>query len=259
MMSWLDYVDESYNSRTFCVGGVLGRDDMWPRLQASWVRRINHENRTSARNGFPPISRYHATDCANLKKEFSEKNGWDIDRQIKLTKRLCKIIGEHPPVGLVFGGSLDDVQKYLPPEKERAKRCLYRLSFIMHMLDVGKIMERFFPNDRVSVFYDRSKEFGPIAEAAFKHFMEDKGVTHLAKYFVTCASMSWEDCVPLQPADFMTYEGMKRVDGRLRGKDEIKKSLAALLGNQIPIQIGHFSDQNFQDALRLEKKSREVA
>ena len=36
-----------------------------------------------------PISRYHATDCANLKKEFDKKNGWDIKKQINLTKRLC--------------------------------------------------------------------------------------------------------------------------------------------------------------------------
>ncbi len=94
-----DYVDESYNNRTFCIGGWMASDHRWSKIETSWRERIDYENRISAKKGFPPISRYHATDCANLKNDFAEDRGWDIPaRQIRLSRRICEIMGERSPV-----------------------------------------------------------------------------------------------------------------------------------------------------------------
>src|ERR1700685_1218232 len=86
LMDWHAYLDESYNAQTFCVGGFMAPIGTWSKIETPWKQRIDFENRKSAKKGFPPISRYHATDCANLKKEFTETNGWSIDRQIELSK-----------------------------------------------------------------------------------------------------------------------------------------------------------------------------
>ena len=98
------YLDESYNTRTMCVGGFLAHENVWKKIEPKWEERIAYENRKSVKMGFPPISRYHATDCANLKNEFAPKKGWNIPRQIKLTKRWIEIIRQHKPAGIVMGG-----------------------------------------------------------------------------------------------------------------------------------------------------------
>jgi len=97
MAPWELYIDESYNDHVFCVGGFLAHPGTWGEITTAWQDRIAYENRKSAVKGFPPLTRYHATDCANLKQEFDEKKGWNIDRQIRLAKRLCKIIGDAGP------------------------------------------------------------------------------------------------------------------------------------------------------------------
>lgn len=118
------YIDESYNSGTFCVGGWLGTKSIGDRINESWRERIAHENRMSAKEGFPPIARYHATDCANLKREFAANNGWTIPRQIRLSKRLCQIIGDNSPVGFVGGGGLEDFKKYFKLEADEFRRAV---------------------------------------------------------------------------------------------------------------------------------------
>jgi len=75
MGTWEFYLDESYNSHLFCVGGFFAPAGMWKEISAGWRARIAYENRKSEVRRFPPISRYHATDCANLKGEFDKKNG----------------------------------------------------------------------------------------------------------------------------------------------------------------------------------------
>jgi hypothetical protein len=85
------------------VGCVLAPAFVWERFTKAWAERIALENRNSVKRGFPPIGRYHATDCANLKREFAEKKGWNIPRQVRLTKRLCTIFAEHRPQAIVIG------------------------------------------------------------------------------------------------------------------------------------------------------------
>ena len=246
-MAWRDYIDESYNSRTFCVGGWLASNDGWSNIESAWLERIKYENRISAKKGMSPISRYHAADCANLKKEFSTQRGWNIPRQIRLTKRLCQILGDNVLWGVVFGGAMADIKKHFA---DGDKVGLYRASFAMHLIQIGRIMEEHFPNDRVTVYYERSEEFGSVAADSFDRFMRDSapGTQKLSKHFITAAPMGWEDCIPLQAADFIAYEGMKWADKSLAGSDVVRKSLRAM---KVPLTIAHFTDDNFQELSRL--------
>lgn len=197
MEMWSDYVDESYNMRSFCVGGWLAVDYSWANIKTAWKQRIDYENRMSAKKGFPPISRYHATDCANLKNEFAESKGWSIPRQIRMSKRLCGIVGQNRPAGIVIGGGIADFKKYFPLETKDFKKGLYRLSFMMHVIEVGYAMRDFYPEDRVTVYHDQSREFGPVAREAFdersQHYMAiqifcDDGPDAMARLYSASAS-----------------------------------------------------------------------
>jgi hypothetical protein len=251
LMDWHDYIDESYNSSTFCVGGFMATKTTWTSIERAWSERIGYENRRSAKKGHPPISRYHATDCANLKREFGEDRGWNIPRQIALSKRLCEIISKNGPTGIVIGGRVADVRNYLRVPKENARKALYELTFTMHLLTVAEVMRSHYPNDRVTVYWDRSKDFSPIARECFDRLMSDSGVSHLSRFFVTGSPLGWEDCVALQPADLMAFEGFKRISSGTTGRNDLRRSLRAMLGKQTEIVIGAYSEENFAELSRL--------
>ena len=245
--SWNAYLDESYNKDVFCVGSWLAPVGTWDGIERAWAQRLQFENRKSAQKGCPPISRYHATDCANLKNEFSERNGWNIERQIALSKKLCGIIERHRPIGIVNGGIVADLLKHWPELRSNGdyKRPLYYLGFITQLLEISMRMQLRFPGNQVSVFYDQSKELGPVAQTAYSQFLEDPSTRKVADCFVTCTPMKWQDCIPLQPADLIAYEGMKRIGGRIVGNDALRRALQAMLGKKTEIQIGYFEDQAF--------------
>jgi hypothetical protein len=254
MTSWSAYIDESYNKEVFCIGGWVAPVGMWTRVERSWVERIAYENRKSVKAGFPPISRYHATDCAGLHREFSKKNGWDIRRQIQLSSKLCGILAAHAPVGIVQGGLIEGLGRYWPDDEFRT--ALYFLSFGLYLIALGEKMQQGFPEDRVTVFYDDSKELGVVAQKTFKKFMEEDATKHLSKYFVTCAPMTWQNCVPLQPADLLAYEGMKRIQQKISGVDAMRKSLQAILGKRTEIGIGWLEDRHFKELRRIAEERR---
>lgn len=56
------YVDESYNNRTFNLGGWLGEESEWNRLQSQWSKRLDLERRKHG-----SLDRYHASDCSSLR------------------------------------------------------------------------------------------------------------------------------------------------------------------------------------------------
>src|SRR6266581_652391 len=123
------YADESYNNLVMCVGGWLAPDGLWDEIEPKWKQRIEYENRISAKKGFPPISRYHASDCSNLKNEFDPAKGWSIPRQIRLVKKLVGIIGKKRLVGIGVGTSLQDYRIAYPTLKA-AQRNMYRICML---------------------------------------------------------------------------------------------------------------------------------
>lgn len=248
---WEFYIDESYNRHVFCVGGFLAHPEMWKEISDAWQARIECESRRSAIKGFPPISRYHATDCANLKKEFDEKKGWDVPRQIRLTKRLCRIIGNAGPCGIVIGGRIDDMKQYLGAIEGCPRASLYDICFRMSLVTVVSVIRDRFPGMKVKVIYDHTEEFGSVAKNGFEALKDDDGVAYLRDCFTEIVPADSRKCIPLQPTDFLTYEALRRLDGIRKGNEQIRKSLQSLIGTDIPLHIAQFTDENFADMKRM--------
>lgn len=250
MRPWQCYLDESYNNAVFCVGGFLGPAELWDHVTARWRERLDYENRWSAKRTFPAISRYHATDCASLKREFSEKSGWTIPRQIRLAKRLCEIIGNAGPIGIVIGGRIDDIKTFLRPG-DTAKDILYDLCFRMTLMNSAAVINEYYPGNRIKVFYDQGKTFESNARQAFNTFVDGSTSGTIADCFIDAEPQDSRTCIPLQAADFIAYEGLRRTDGVRKGNDNIRKSLNALLGSKVPLLIDQFTTANFMDLGRM--------
>jgi len=235
------YFDESYDPSTMCVGGWLCLEDAWTPIEAKWLARIEHERRIAVKHGHKPIRRYHATDCGNLKKEFSAKQGWTIDRQIRLTKKLISIIGEAKPqpIGIVIGMSLKELALVRPDFTDTELKWWAYYFCMRECLDnVGKVMQHQAPHDKVSAIYEDSTELGSAALKVFHDMKEGK--LPYAHQFVTVAPGSWQDFPALQPSDFIAYEGFKYTSARKRGEDNLRKSLENVIGHGVIIRAGIF-------------------
>jgi hypothetical protein len=242
------YLDESYNNRTFCVGGWILPEKAWTPLENNWRQRIELERRNSIKKGFPPISRYHASDCSSLVGEFDRSKGWDNERQKRFSKKLLGIIAKHRPHGVVIGGSIALFQKHFPEDKKRWRQAMYYISIALVMNELNEIRKVHYPSERITIFYDGGK-LSPMASRAFSSLKNDgpRNGEDVAQHFVTMAPLGWEDCLLLQPADLLAFEGMKRVDGHLSGNSAIRKSFAALLGKKVDIGVAVFTDEYFRE------------
>jgi hypothetical protein len=239
------YLDESYNNRTFCVGGWVLPDKAWIAFERDWNRRIEMERRNSAKKGFPPISRYHAADCANLRGEFAEDKGWDCARQLRLSKSLLGTIIKHRPHGVVIGGSIEQFLRYFPDDKGRWRDALYYVSVSLVLKELAEMRRVLFPSEQISVFYDRGS-MSSKASRAFDSMKFDPRNSEIAPGFYSMGAVGWEDCSLLQSADLLAYEGMKRLDGRLTGRVAIRKSFASLLGEKVDIGVAAFTDEYYR-------------
>jgi len=245
------YLDESYNNRTFCVGGWILPEREWAPLENDWRQRVEMEQRSSAKKGFPPIRRYHASDCSSLLGDFDRSKGWDNERQRRFSKKLLSIISKHRPHGVVIGGSIELFLKHFPEDRKRWRQTMYYFSIALVMNELNEIRKFHYPSEKITIFYDGGK-LSPMATKAFSSLKNDgpRDGEDVAQHFVTMAPLGWEECLLLQPADLIAFEGMKRVDGHLNGNSAIRRSFAALLGKKVDIGVAVITDAYLREIKR---------
>jgi hypothetical protein len=245
------YFDESYDSHTMCIGGFMATDSVWGRIEPRWAARIRIESEISGRQGLKPLSRYHATDCASMVHEFA---GWDVKRQIHLTKRLLDIIGTGnrrvvgaKPIGVACGIAYDELRAAFPELKTKGAVRWHAYKFCMAkclqlILDV---MRRKFPEDRVTVIYDRTEEFDSAAQSAY-NAISPLG-SWPTKYFVSMAPGDWQTFVALQSADMLAFEGFKKTGSSKRGEEYFRRSLRGIVCRGIPLWVGFCTPRTLQE------------
>jgi hypothetical protein len=251
MRVWHAFIDEGYkDDRSFCLGSVYAPEYMCAEMGKSLRARIAYENEKLAIGGYPPISRYHATDCAGFRKEFKKERGWDYERQIKLTKRINEILIDERAIGSVVGGGSIDLRRHLDP-REKENKFWYLLCFKMLIFSLTKMLEERFPGDRLRVFHDTSPGLSSLAKRAVDEFRTSTFFTEQRRnVLISCQPTTWQKNPELQLADYVTFLGLERIDGSVHGDDRIKKSLAGLI-DQMPLSIERFYEQNFIDLIRM--------
>lgn len=233
------YLDESYDNRTMCIGGWLCNEDTWNGIETKWLQRIEYERRISVKRGEDPISRYHATDCANLKREFST---WDIPRQITLTKRLIDILGRvrPKPIGIASGLPLKELRTARPDLDEKLiKQAAYYLCMCDCFRNIGEAMDENFSEERVVVLHDFSKDFNRWALEAYEGMEHSK--FPYTSYFKSIAPGHWQDFPALQPADLIAFEGFKLTAQTKREEQDLRKSLQRVMGHGVNVYAGFYN------------------
>jgi len=237
----LAHIDESRSGdqRIFALGGWLCCERDVTSIENEWEQRIEHEKRISAKKGFPPITRFKAADLSNLRGEYDKSKGWDEDRQKRFAKKLIEILirkRTEQIMGFCMCAVMDNWQvaykKY-----EWAEKNAYHYLFTQCLYLIGEAMRSTWPNDTVSIFHDHGP-FNEAAQAAFRGAMNDDQFMD-REFIVTVAPRLWRDCIALQPADLIAYEGQKSAHLALGIKDNAelqryyRKSLRKLLSGKV--------------------------
>ena len=73
------YIDESYwppeRPQLFTLACTMSDVSRWNSITSEWKHCLSAKNRELKKQGRKMLSRYHASDCANLKNEFK---AWEV-------------------------------------------------------------------------------------------------------------------------------------------------------------------------------------
>ena len=252
------YIDESYTGEsepvTFGLNCVYATYQSWFWIESGWNKVIEAKNKQLEKAGRKPVRRYHSKEISNFENEFKD---WDDTERAEFTNSLLVhgINGNFiQSVGLI--ANLKEIATDWPKVKrDGVMRFGYSamLRMIMRKIEL-MIPAQFGPGARIILINERCS-FDGVLLKAFNHHLNER--PNAAKLFASISPMGWEDCIPLQPADFLAYEAMKeahryRTDGTPRKR---RKSLTAFLGLE---SVGAVCDEIPRAAILKWKEEFEV-
>jgi hypothetical protein len=204
------YIDESYTGEnepvTFGLNCVYSTFYSWFWIEVGWKRVLDETNKQLIAAGRKPLRRYHSKELSNFEGDFE---GWDGTERTKFTQYLLSrgINGNFiQSYGLT--ANLREVAQDWPRVKfEGVRRFGYHAMLRMIMLRLETLIpEQFGEGARIILIHERC-EFDSVLLDAFNHYLRARPTAK--SLFTSIAPMGWEDCIPLQPADFWAYEAMK--------------------------------------------------
>jgi len=245
------YIDESYGQRIFTLSCLVAIGSKWMWFSSDWKKCIRRVNKRLRAQGRKTIKRYHASDCSNCLNDFA---GWSRDEQIAFTSDLLVVFQKHSVDTTAYSVDLQDFSEVFPGVKpgEETLVSLYGLLMKFLLSEMGsRYCQR--PETKMALIHERSPYDGVLARA-FNQMMNDPGFAYKHS-FTSLTSASWEDCIPLQPADLVAYENMKETERRVVGRRR-RKSLELLL------DLGSFGGRGRfiqRDGLLVLKKIHDAA
>ena len=219
------YIDEGFNDEWFTLSCLVGWGSQWTWIELAFQNLLDKTNAALQAQGRATISRYHATDCSNKKREF---RGWSDAEQIEFTKKIVEIFRKHPLAIVAFSLNLKELVEEIPETKPNPQGFAYVLLLYHLMFEIGTLIlsRPEYVKDKIALIHERSDHDSALLEAFNQ--MKDDDTFQYRDRFTTIASMGWEDCIPLQLADFLAYENFKEAQGKAANRSR-RKSLQALL------------------------------
>lgn len=222
------------DSPVLTVGAYVARPGQW----RDWTQRWNATKR--------PIKVYHATDAANLKREF--KN-WTADERDDLAKRLLPVIAEANIPGVVVGIHMDEFRKAMAGRDDL--RTMFGTPYAACFQWVVQIIMNFahgaMSTERIAFVH----EVNDYRHEALESFAWVKEHGNPLGTIIGLQFADKKDYVPLQAADILAYEGNKRL--RDPGRPE-RRSWTALDPDKSRIFAAYYGRENMAGLIdRLEK------
>jgi hypothetical protein len=235
--------DESYNHRFMAVGGWIGTEQEWKRLESAWQKRIDFENAHNSAD--QQIERFHASPLNARDNEFEH---WTQEMSIAFSKKLVGIIGKRRLGAICIASDIDALKKVFPDGPENRRERAYVLCIKWMMIEITRIMQDYFPNEQVLLIHDHG-DWDIAALNAYNQMIDDSRWEN-RKFFAGVVPLTGKQSVGLQAADLIAYEIFKgvKLNGRLH-KDDMRKAFNALHRKQVPLGA-RFVDERTAIALR---------
>jgi hypothetical protein len=236
------HIDESISGEnpplSFALSCVFAEGSEWGWASLAWRKVIDDKNRELVAAGRKPVERFHAVDLNSFAEDFEDWNG--SERTAFILEIIKRVFGRHEIFSFGYTVSLRDIAAVWPEYVGKEISAAYYSLTKLIMLGIANPIENLFSLDtRISLIYERCP-YGAVMLEAFNSIVDD--VSYRSRnLFTTIAPMGWEECTPLQPADFLAYEIMKEnhrlepevIAVKERGR---RGSLSALL--DFPIYFG---------------------
>jgi hypothetical protein len=220
------YIDESVDKKQniFTLACLMSTGKEWRELERAWKIYLAGWNKRLKKLNRPPITRYHASNCRNLKGEFE---GWSTDEQRELTKGLLSVLKRSARTNTIaYDTNLADVCEVFPEASRDRLRAAYSILTKFLISSIGHDQGALDPTGKITLFHDRC-DYDAVILQSFNQLVRDPAFAHRA-YFKSIAPLSWEDSIALQPADLVAYEVFKETERRLTKPE--KQTSKALLG-----------------------------
>ena len=213
------HIDDSGSakSRLLTLSCLVGHGGMWWFIEAAWLGILEKKNKELRAQRRKELSRYHASDCSNLKKEF---NGWTQTEQIEFVDQFIRKVFRYPMVIVSYTLNLDDMIAEFPEAKENPYPLghILLLNHIVKFIAEKILADKRYLQDRIALIHDRS-DYDTVLLEAFNHLRRDETLINHER-LATIAPMGWEECIPLQPADMIAYSNFRTVErGHKKRKD----------------------------------------
>ncbi len=231
MLMLRGFIDESHDEHTvpkvFTLSCVVGYDNMLTWFEMAWAKVLEEKNAELARQKRPLISRYHAADCSSLRCEFK---GWSVLEQIEFSLKLLNVFRRHPIHIHAFDLPLQLLVQEIPETADNPVGFAYVILLFYLMQQICEKTLSLYPNDLLSLHHDHCDYDGALADA-FGQVLDDPA-SKCSNQFASITPARWQNCVMLQPADFIAYENFKEGMQHYYPNPKVKgrrKSLETLL------------------------------
>lgn len=258
------YMDESYDGakqNLFVFSCLVARGKVWAELARSWKLQIDAVNRRLVKAGRPLISRYHASECSGRRGDFK---GWSLDERDAFVRGLFGVVKRSQGMHAVaYTIELDDLCEVFPEWAEDRLKAAYGLLPRFVMYTVGDDLHNLGQGipAKVTLFHDRTGgdgKYDPTILRAFNTQMNGSGFRYKDS-FTTIAPLSWQDCVPLQPADLVAFESFKEAEAKLEARKQRKSFQALIEMDAFGIHVKSFNKEILQELrARMENDKAKV-
>lgn len=228
-MVFKGYIDESYDGqqKLFALSCMVSYGKHLSEMERKWRHVLRSKNRQLQKQGRPLISRYHATDCNARQGEF---RGWSNEERDEFVLNLFGIFKQTHTHTVGIDVDLEDLCEVFPEFANDRLELAYRLMLDFVMLTVVEDFYKLNPareDWRVALFHDRTAN-GKYDPSLHRQFDVTKHSASLGRFFTSITSMTWEECVLLQPADLVAFEVFREARRNSNGQRS-RKSFDALI------------------------------
>lgn len=223
-MALYGYIDDSGAGDILTLSCLIGDSPAWVFLEFEWKEILAEKNKELIATGRKPISRYHATDCSNSKREFA---GWKAQEdQIPFVKKLLGAIEKHKFDIVAHSINLKELAEFVPSSRKNPASFAHvmLLHYIMEGIQNGTLANH--PDAVIGLIHDRGR-YDAVLKDAFEAKVDNPPFAAAGR-FTSIWPESSEHCIPLQQADLVAYENY-RESQRDHAQRDMRKSLDWIL------------------------------